>query len=737
MKSYESVLKKHFGFDQFRENQLTVIKSVLEDRKDVLVVLFTGAGKSLCYQYPSVYSGKTSLIISPLIALMNDQKMKLDHNKIPCVCLNSTISNKNVIKQEILENKYRLVYTTPEFIEKNEPFIRQLIEFDIIETVVLDEAHTLSSWSNSFRPAYKKLVCIREWGGEHIPFICLTATATKAVQSDIIRELKLNKPLVVKSTFDRPNLIIKVIPKGIQPINDLLSVMKQNEPTIVYCQTKQQCEDLAFILTKNKLISKFYHAGMATSDREAVHNEFAQGTLKCVVCTIAFGMGIDITIRTIINYGIPSDMESYYQQIGRAGRDGLKANCILFFKLADMNSNNYFINQLTNITYRNHMMELSKSMKNYVFSTECRRKYILEYFSETYTKANCGACDNCLNQKDIVLQDFAKEAKAIFDTLSLVDNSFGVTMIVSILRGAKLKTIKPKVKTSILYGSLKDKKEPWLKTLMRLLTNESFIKEYAVSGGNGFTLSNTKKSLDWLKLYNGNQQTTLVLQVPADMQSTKKLLSINTNNLDSPIATNEINQAKLDKTDKLELTYDLFNNQNKTLDEIAKVFDVGVITVEGYIATLYEKDYVLDMTKFDFTDELYATISKKIIELKYPKTMSAIKNALPDDISYFQIKLTIAKMNKLSIQQKMPVKELPKTIPTKNQDKSIPNKDPIKTVLVNEQIENIPVKEQVKKSTIKKTLSFDQMMTNMNNKSRDAIDNDLIKEYELLIGKGK
>ena len=656
MKTYESVLKQYFGFDTFRDNQLAIIKGIIEDKRDILGILFTGAGKSLTYMYPCVYTNKTCLVVSPLIALMNDQKMKLDQLGINSICLNSTISNRNIIKKEILENKYRLVYTTPEFIEKNESFIKQLIELDIINQFCLDEAHIVSSWSQTFRPAYQKLVCLREWGGVHIPILCLTATATLAVRNDIIRIMKLTNPLIVKSTFDRPNLVIKVTPKSLRPIDDLLSVIKPNEPTIVYCQTRQECDDLAFILTKNKIVSKAYHAGMNTVDRNAIHMEFAQGDLKCVVCTIAFGMGIDIVIRKVINYGIPSDMESYYQQIGRAGRDGLKSDCILFFRLSDMNTNNYHINQISNVVYRNRMMELTKAMKNYVFSSECRRKYILEYFSEEYKKPNCGACDNCFNKKEIVLQDFAKEAKQIFDTLTLLDGYFGSTMLILILRGSKNKQIKPKFTKSPLYGSLSNKKEAWLKNLITLLINDNFIKEHAIGGGNGFTVSNTKKSLDWVKAYNSNQNTQLNLEVPESMQE----IQIQPKNKNITINTQELKQDKLEidteetkpvksKLDKLELVYQLLN-RNKSISEIAKQLEISTQTIEGYVATLYEKDYDLDLTKFGFTKQISDTIIKKIIELEYPKNTSTVKAALPNNITYLHIKLAITKMNKLDAQ---------------------------------------------------------------------------------------
>lgn len=522
MQTYETVLKQYFGFDHFRDNQKAIIKSIIEDKKDTVAILFTGAGKSLCFQFPPVYTGKTALVVSPLIALMNDQKMKLDKQGIPSICLNSSVSNKPMIQKNILENKYRIVYTTPEYIVKNERFIQQLIDFDILCGFFIDEAHAVSNWGNNFREDYKKLSCLRDWA-PHIPMLCLTATATTAVKNDIVKILNLDKPVVIKSTFDRPNLIIKVLPKGILPIKDLLSVIKKEEPTIIYCQKRADCDDLSQALNKNGIKCESYHAGMHDADRNAVHVDFAEGRINFVVCTIAFGMGIDIVIRKVINYGIPSDMESYYQQIGRAGRDGLPSECILFYKLSDMNNNNYFINQISNTIYRNHMMELSKSVKNYVFSTECRRKYILEYFSEQYTKENCGACDNCFNKKDIVIQDLTLESKALFEAITATNNSVGSGIIILIVRGSANKKVLPSHKKSIAYGAIKNRSEDWVKTLITLLVAEGFIKEYSIQGGNGFTISNTKRSLEWIQQYKRDPvNTKLLLPIPEMMQTPVK-----------------------------------------------------------------------------------------------------------------------------------------------------------------------------------------------------------------------
>src|SRR5579885_2633576 len=282
--------------------------------------MFTGSGKSLCYQFPAVFSNKTSIIVTPLISLMNDQQIKMEELNIPVCCLNSTIFNKNELKDEIFQNKYRLVYMTPEYLITQKSFLNQLSKNKILQAFCIDESHCISTWGNDFREAYKKLNYIREWFPE-IPIMTFTATATKKVQNDIINILKRKNPLIIKTTFDRPNLIIKVFPKGISPIKDLLPIINKNEHTIIYCQTRKNTDQISELLKKNNIVSGNYHAGMNSDERDKIHKKFSLKEISCIVATIAFGMGIDTIIRKVIHYGIPKDMESYYQEIGRAGRD--------------------------------------------------------------------------------------------------------------------------------------------------------------------------------------------------------------------------------------------------------------------------------------------------------------------------------------------------------------------------------------------------------------------------------
>jgi Werner syndrome ATP-dependent helicase len=685
MNTYLNTLKQWYKFPNFRDKQLDIIRSIIEDKRDVCAIMFTGSGKSLCFQFPAIHTNKICIVVSPLISLMNDQKLKLNELKVPSCTLNSTVFNKNTLKNEILENKYRLVYTTPEYLITQEDFIKELEETGNLLLFCVDEAHCTSTWGNDFREAYKKLFCLREWT-PNIPIMALTATATKKVQNDIINILQLKNQFIVKTTFDRPNLVIRIIPKGPKPMDDLLHVIKEDEPTIVYCQTRNMTDKISEQLNKNKIKSKSYHAGMNAGERNNVHEEFAGKIINCVVATIAFGMGIDITIRKVIHYGISKDMESYYQEIGRAGRDGLKSECYLFYALSDMNNNNYFLNQIKNIQYRNHMLQLALTMKNFIFSSQCRRKYILEYFGEEYTKNNCGACDICLSNKVVVSYDFSKEAKLVFDTINFTGNTWGGIMIINILRGSNNKKIKPKHTKLKQFGAGTHRSEKWWRIFFTMLINEEYLKEQPISGGHAFTLANTKESLDWLKLAEKKPDTKLILEVPEDMklllpQKENKEKSLNFEKdeieigeiLDEMIENVYGSKSNLSMQSKLDTTYNMFQVQKKSIKEIANYLDVNQKTVEGYLVRLYEQDKELDLNRLKFDDETYNNISKKIIELDNPSMLSTIKNNLPYNISYLQIKLTQVKMNKIGKNQATENKINPVVKSTINYDEIINN----------------------------------------------------------------
>lgn len=515
---YKKILQKYFKYDDFRDKQLEIIKCILENKRDTLVIMFTGAGKSLCYQFPPVYTNKTTIVISPLIALMNDQLNKMNDLSIPTCCLNSTVTNKIQLKKDILKNKYRLVYTTPEFLVKQQAFVQELVENDILLNFCVDEVHTASQWGHDFREAYKQLNCLKEWAPD-IMIAGFTATATKKVEADIINILGLNNVMIFKSTFDRANLVIKLKQKSAIPMNDILPLLEPNKQTLIFCQTRNTTDEITKLLKQKNIKADAYHAGMDSNEREEIHNKFANKEIICLCCTTAYGLGVSVTVDTVINYGIPSNINEYVQQIGRIRNMDTLSNCCLLYATSDMNTNNYFINQIANIPYRTNQIQLALVMKNYIFTSQCRRKYILEYFGEKYEKDNCKACDNCLNKKIQKTQNMAKEANLLFQTAILTGNAFGGTMLIQILRGSANKKITPTSKKSKLFGAGKNYSEKWWKMLVILLINDGYLKEKPISRGHGFTLAMTPKANKWLIDYKSDNKLILNIIIPSDFEN--------------------------------------------------------------------------------------------------------------------------------------------------------------------------------------------------------------------------
>lgn len=630
--TYLKSLKKYFKFDNFRDKQKDIIDAIL-NKQDVCGILFTGAGKSLCYQFPAVYTKKISIVISPLIALINDQMAHLNKLKIPAIALNGTVSNKLTLQREILKNKYRVVYSTPEYLMNQESFLEELVDKDLVTLFGIDESHCISSWGNDFRPAYKNLNRLKELF-PNVPVLALTATATQKVQEDICKTLNLKSPKVVKTTFDRPNLLLKVVPKSAHPINDLIPLLKDpNERTIIYCQTRKSTEFIAELLNNSNIKADSYHAGMSSISREIAHNDFESGEIQVLAASVAYGLGVDLVIRNVIHYGPPGDIETYYQAIGRAGRDHKPSKCILLFKPTDFSTNDYFTNQIDNRTYRKHRLELSTAMKSFVYSSECRRKTILEYFGEEYSVDNCKNCDNCLVNKSQEAEDLTKEAKLLMNVIKETGDTYGATKIVNILRGSKSKSVKYCMDYKS-YNSGSHLSEKWWKVFIRMIITKKFIKEKSVPHGYGCTLSRTKEGKGWMK----KEDNKLMLAIP------------NISSTNTPVISNIIKNTKNTKkssnmNDTIYKTYDMFQNQKLTLVEVAEKREIQLKTVEEHIVKAYERDYEVDLKRLKFNDKIYKII-KKIIDTTQDTLLRTIKKKLPDNISYLQIKLALQRINK-------------------------------------------------------------------------------------------
>ncbi len=396
--SPEAILKKYFGYSSFRAGQESVIQAVLTGR-DVLLLMPTGGGKSLCYQIPALMLKGTCIVISPLISLMKDQVDALKANGVAAAFLNSAQSQQQ--QQDILEACYRgqiaLLYVSPEKLMNDITQIGRMVKPSMI---AIDEAHCISAWGHDFRPEYTQLGFLRERFYD-IPFIALTATADKLTRSDIVRQLGLNDPRVFISSFNRPNLSLDVR-VGLKPSERLKEIVsfirsRPQESGIIYCLSRNKCDEMAQLLRNNGIKASCYHAGMSAHARAAAQDDFINDVTQIVCATVAFGMGIDKSnVRWVIHNNMPKNMEGYYQEIGRAGRDGLPSSTILYYSYADMAMLSQFASEGSQ---KELNLEKLNRMQQYAEADICRRKILLNYFSENL-QDDCGNCDVCRNPRE-------------------------------------------------------------------------------------------------------------------------------------------------------------------------------------------------------------------------------------------------------------------------------------------------------------------------------------------------
>ena len=436
-------LRHYFGFESFKGNQLHVINSLLEGN-DVFVLMPTGAGKSLCYQLPALMSEGTAIVISPLIALMKNQvdalRMHCENDAVAHF-LNSSLTKSQIekVKRDVIEERTKLLYVAPESLSKEDNL--SFLKHVAVSFYAVDEAHCISEWGHDFRPEYRKIRQVALEIGKR-PIIALTATATPKVQHDIKKNLGMLEAVVYKSSFNRQGLKYEIRPKTKDIDSNIIKYIKNNpgKSGIVYCLSRKKVEELTEVLKLNEIRALPYHAGMDAASRSANQDAFLHERADVIVATIAFGMGIDKPdVRFVIHYDIPKSLEGYYQETGRAGRDGGGAECIAFYAVKDLQKLDKLM-QNKSTAEQEIGRQLLQETAAYAESSVCRRKILLHYFGEEFEEENCGCCDNCLNPK--TKRDASEELRAVLEAVMAVEENFRTEYVVNVVIGRSTDEVK-------------------------------------------------------------------------------------------------------------------------------------------------------------------------------------------------------------------------------------------------------------------------------------------------------
>jgi ATP-dependent DNA helicase RecQ len=493
----EKILKKVFGYDEFRPLQAEIIDSVL-NRQDALVIMPTGGGKSICYQIPAMILNGLTIVVSPLISLMKDQVEQLAELGVSAVCLNSSISREEYGENIglIKHGKTNLLYIAPETLLK--PGILDLLSSAGVSCLAIDEAHCISEWGHDFRPEYRQLAGVRSRFSD-AACVALTATATPRVQQDIKNSLNIKSSDEYISSFNRENLFIRVVSKA-DPVDQTVSFIRQfpDQSGIIYCFSRRQVDDLSELLEQKGFSVRPYHAGLSDEERKKNQELFIKDDVLIIVATIAFGMGINKpNVRFVIHYDLPKNIESYYQEIGRSGRDGLRSECMLLFSYGDIQKIKYFINQKPAHEKRVANIHLQALLK-FAETDICRRIPLLSYFGEEYSIKTCGMCDNCLANKSDKkeLKDITVYAQKFLSCVKRTGEIFGAAHVVDVLRGSESKKVlKFEHQSLSTYGIGKDlTKKQWFH-LSRQLLHKGLVTQDMEYGG----LKLTEKAWDVFK----------------------------------------------------------------------------------------------------------------------------------------------------------------------------------------------------------------------------------------------
>ena len=480
IRSPQAVLKQVFGYKDFRDGQEAIIAAAL-DGQDSLVLLPTGGGKSLCYQVPALILDGVTVVISPLISLMQDQVAQLRALGVQAAYINNSLpfEEQQAVYQQLHYGQIKLLYVAPEKVLQHE-FLERLSHLKLA-LFAIDEAHCVSHWGHDFRPHYCRLNELKQ-RFMHVPMMALTATADKATRYDIIEQLQLNHPFVHTGSFDRPN-IRYTIEEKFKPMVQLLRYLKeqQNQSGIIYCTSRKRVDDVAEKLADAGFNAAAYHAGMSNEQRQFVQTGFARDDIQIVVATVAFGMGINKpNVRFVVHYDIPKSIEAYYQETGRAGRDGLAAEAIMYFDPADIGRVRRFFEDIEDEQRRRVEEQRFNAMASFAEAQTCRRQILLNYFSE-YKRETCGNCDICLNPPTSF--DGTLVAQQALSCVYRAEQRFGIGYIVELLRGANTSRIRDNNHHQLsTYGIGKDHSVEFWLSILRQLIHQGLLSQDITQG---------------------------------------------------------------------------------------------------------------------------------------------------------------------------------------------------------------------------------------------------------------
>ena len=693
----QELLGSYFGYSSFRRGQDETIKNVL-DGKDTVCIMPTGGGKSICYQIPALVFEGTTLVISPLISLMKDQVDTLVQNGISATYINSSISiaEANQRIQLAKQGHYKLLYVAPERLDSME-FVDQLIDMKI-PMIAIDEAHCISQWGHDFRPSYLHIHRILDYLPEKPLVLALTATATPQVREDICNTLGINQENTIMTTFERENLSFSVI-KGQDRHAYLADYIRQNqkESGIIYAATRKVVDQLYEDLMKAGVSVSKYHAGMSDNDRNEQQELFLRDEVSVMVATSAFGMGIDKSnIRYVIHYQLPKNMESYYQEAGRAGRDGLDSACILLYSSQDVQVQRFLIDQSTGESRFSNELEKLQNMTDYCHTEQCLQSFILQYFGEE-PKEDCGRCGNCTDDRESI--DVTRESQMVLSCMIRTNQRFGKQMIAQVLTGSKnKKVIEFNFHTLPTYGLLSNRSVKEVSEFIEFLISDELI---AVEHGTYPTLKVTEKGKEVLLgkenvLRKERVETRQIVQdhplfevlrevrkeiaqgegVPPfvifsdqtlkDMcakmpQSDSELLTVkgvgehklvkygshflqavqhfieeNPNyaeTVKTEVVTERKKSGKASANSHLE-TYEMYK-QGIDLDEIAKERGLSRQTIENHLIRCFEDGMEVDWNSFVPSE--YESLIEAAVQ-NAEGGLKSIKEQLPNEVSYFMIR---------------------------------------------------------------------------------------------------